>query len=735
MDGVAEFREFPSGALLASVKEFKLERGGLASAFKGSSSLFQRVFLQPKEAVGTWSKLHELRVDAEIAKEAKEVAEKTGHLLAVAKQMLGADGRIIYQSESLLKAECAAVVREALSSGLQLVPARALWQKVIPHAVWPCAHSDFLELPSTMGLGCAFAAVLARKGSAGFDDMAKARRAARRRDARKDDDNDDRLKSSIGASVKEEPLMSDFEALLLEDGVDVKGWSVAAESGRAKSGEQAAQENLTSLDAVRQENRAVGNKDSPNASESVSQPAALESSASAVEESVNQFARANVAPQSPVDSESSDKLKSAVGFGASLDEAEHSNNAYRSDAHLSSAVPKAGEAPQSIAKSVPHPSVTNEVQPDVKSSTAKPKAAIAFEAFLDQVEQRLAAKKAPQSTVQSAPPASAEAAQQSSAKSSAKKQAPTEGISSDAGSSVASEVLPHSTVKSATAKPKAAIAFEAFLDQAEQRSASKSALQSTVETSPQPAMGSSSAKLAAPRVVAPESTAKTAPGSAAKVAAQASAKTSSVKPKAAIAFEAFLEEAEQRSAANEATTQTPPAESHAANAAEASGKDDLSEAAPKSDVLSQDASRENGAAVNSSGHPSGSNVIEATRHAEDSAANVGTRDTKKEVWIPISGKDIDEDVVTALKDVKTAVKMTEQNARLKVAAAGLARAPRVEGNAQSPAPSPAAKLSESESETPNSAPPERDEPAAAEQSGGFFASLWSKMTGQKSGKD
>ncbi len=128
---------------------------------------FDRVLLDvPCTGTGSWGDNPENKWKHDYGAVIERLVLLQGQILISAAKVVRPGGRIVYATCSMLDVENDGAVARfiAASQGrFQVIPARQVWEKMLPNVAWPCSGSDYLKLLPSQGVGGYFAAVLERK--------------------------------------------------------------------------------------------------------------------------------------------------------------------------------------------------------------------------------------------------------------------------------------------------------------------------------------------------------------------------------------------------------------------------------------------------------------------------------------------------------------------------------------------------------------------------------------------
>ncbi len=75
-------------------------------------------------------------------------------------------GRIVYTTSSILQQENEGIVEQFLrrfKDEYELLPAKSVWEEVLPDVPWPLAQNDFFKMLPSQRVGPIFVAVVKRK--------------------------------------------------------------------------------------------------------------------------------------------------------------------------------------------------------------------------------------------------------------------------------------------------------------------------------------------------------------------------------------------------------------------------------------------------------------------------------------------------------------------------------------------------------------------------------------------
>ena len=134
--------------------------------FSTREGVFDRVLVDAAcSSSGSWGVNPSHKWSASLPGLIAESVEQQQTLLRRASRMARVGGRLVYVTNSILRAENEKTVERFLESygaHFRLLPAREIWERVMPGVAWPCAQDVFLKLLPSARVGGYFAAVLER---------------------------------------------------------------------------------------------------------------------------------------------------------------------------------------------------------------------------------------------------------------------------------------------------------------------------------------------------------------------------------------------------------------------------------------------------------------------------------------------------------------------------------------------------------------------------------------------
>jgi hypothetical protein len=140
----------------------------LAEAEYGESreGHFDRVLIDAQcTSSGSWGVNPQYKWSIALPELIVESVEQQQKLLKRAARMVCVGGRIIYVTNSILRIENEKQVEiflKSYASHFRLLPARQIWERLLPDKPWPCAQDTYLKLQPSWHVGGYFAAVFER---------------------------------------------------------------------------------------------------------------------------------------------------------------------------------------------------------------------------------------------------------------------------------------------------------------------------------------------------------------------------------------------------------------------------------------------------------------------------------------------------------------------------------------------------------------------------------------------